>query len=300
MFSHVQSLLRGPHPQGGLVEALMPELAERFAQAPAALRGQAEYAAYLLAHELTRFASSSLAARGLDVTIFGPALAHLGDHPEPHRRCVANVDLLVREAAFSRALRLFGDLGCEPTPLQGVACRFDAPGLRLSLTVHRELPVASFCALRASDLQARAVHFDALGPGVWVPRPDDCIALLVAEAAVQRHRPLQPCFRDLTMGLMLEGLDPSACASHLCRLGLASAARFALPFVHREALSVAQAVLAHLPADPAGRAIAWWAREAVTHVALRGRGSALPFYLLQEPRTEGARRLFARARAALG
>lgn len=290
IFSHIQALLEGGRVEGVVLQAVLPAMAERWAQADAQLRGTAHFAEFLLTRELLQHLAAMLDARGIDVLLFGEFLLRTTLTEAPWQCACAEPELFVMPKDFTRAVALVASQGFEVLESSEGAALL-AEGFPSAIFLRRELPVAAVSKLRGDAFMRRAHVDDGLFEApLLLADPLDAYVYAVANSRSERLGPTDQTVRDLGELAHKHGLSPQACARHLLEADLAPAARYVLPWLagaHREH---ARRVLLALPQDRLTDAIAALARFGVEHCTQR-RVVAVPFYLLESSKRRGLRKL---------
>lgn len=214
----------------------------------------------MVAGQLVREVAERLSETGIRVMpLKGALLQKTAYAHAPERRSIVDADVLLsRYGGLSDLgpLLAHGYAVIEGTEtVRGVALRTP---WGLNLDVHGALYDRWVFRVSTRELFERGSEDEALfGTRVTLPCPLDLYAHLVGHYAKGRLHPGHAHLADLSAVALHYQLDADACARRLVEGGLARAARYSLP------LSVAQCddgfaskVLARLPPDPLGDAIA--------------------------------------------
>jgi hypothetical protein len=227
-------------------------------------------------------------------------------YADPSERPITDVDVLVPDALYARALTALRDAGWAVCGSNAAETALSSPAWPLALDVHRALFVRGGFDMPTSALFERGtIDERSFGVRVVSPDPLDVFAHLVGHFVKSRggrdsdsHQ-----LRDFPALASRFELEPAATARHLERCGLARASRYALQCVPEvvDASGFCRATLAELGADPVGQLCAR------SMLALREYASAgspfavLPAFALERSLRRGvicaALRAFDRVRA---
>jgi hypothetical protein len=270
----------------------------RHASAPIARR----YVTAVLAREVLRKASAVLSARGIAVMPLKGVLFQLVLYADPAQRALTDVDILVPEHAFAAAIEALLQAGFSPLRAGRSLneCALRAPS-GMTLDLHQQLFSRGRYKLSGEALFRRAtLDHRLLGVPLHVAHPHDTAAHLIGKF-VADHEGLEPLQRlqELARWVNHCSIDPWRLARHLCRCGMARAARYTLgraaellddPFFPM--------ALAALPADPLGRVCE---RAARTLIAGLGQSTwaAVPAHVLNTSLVRGGMSLALSARQRL-
>jgi hypothetical protein len=208
-------------------------------------------------------------------------------------RDMSDVDVLVREQDFERALHVLVAAGCSCVEISADEAHVHVPGHALPVDLHqRLLPRATF-ALHTCDVFARArLDRDLFGCELWLPDPLDLYAHLVGNFLKGRARPGDHRIGDFAVVARAHRLDPERCARHLEATGLARAARYVLPWIAADrADPFASDVLRALRTDTVGSVLAFGLRRVLPLCPLTFRPAALGTHALGRSLGAGARGL---------
>ena len=218
-------------------------------------------------------------------------------------RAITDVDLIVPEAQFARAIELLVDAGFSLQPWCSDRERtLQHPALRLPLDLHCRLFEPGAFRLATAALFARAQRDSAaFGVELMLPDPRDGFAHLVGHFVKSRTQADDRTRLD-DFAIIVErfGLAAAPLAAHLHQAGMARAARYVFrepAYAHGDAF--ARALLQALPPDAGAervvRAAGFLARAGVGGSYL----GAMPGFLLEPSLVAGARALVLRARQRL-
>jgi hypothetical protein len=189
-------------------------------------------------------------------------------------RSTTDVDVLVEPGCYEPARRLLARASWQLSGQDVSESTYVPPGLPLPLDLHARLYTPGAFRMPPSELFARGRPDEAVfGVPVVLPDPLDVLSHLVGHAlkSGSAYRGDGQELRDIPRLASACDIDPRACAQHLQRCGLGRAARFVLPLTAAdEPRRFASEVLAQLPEDRPGRALAQGARY------LRTRFGSLP------------------------
>jgi len=241
------------------------------------------YVTAVLAREALSDVAAVLGARGIAVMPLKGVLFQLVLYPDPAERALTDIDILVPEYAFAAAIEALLQAGFTPRSAGKslIECALRAP-CGMTVDLHQQLFSPGRYKLSSEALFRRATEdHRLLGLSLHLAHPHDTAAHLIGKF-VSDHEGLEPLERlqELARWVHHCSIDPWRLARHLCRSGMARAARYTLgrgaellddPFF--------PAALAALPADPLGRVCE---RAARTLIAELGRSTwgALPAHAL--------------------
>jgi hypothetical protein len=249
------------------------------------------YAIAIVAREILRDAAQVLSAQGIAVMPLKGVLFQQLLYADPAERLLSDVDVLVPEKDFWRAVALLLSAGFRPEKagrsLIEVALRSDKG---LSIDLHRRLFSPGRYALSTSSLFERA-HVDAqlCGVPLHIAHPHDTAAHLVGKF-VSDHvtREVDARLAELLKWCEHCGIEPARWARHLRATGLARAARYTLELgVERTHAPFFRAALEALPHDRVGRGVARLARRLVPQLQATPLAAA-PAHLLNASLWRGA------------
>ncbi len=213
----------------------------------------------LLAEEIVGDVARRLALSGIDVMPLKGALLHKLVYSDPADRPLSDVDILVRPKDALRARDVLVGAGYAPTeyPWQ-FSTEYRSP-FALVLDLHTSLFDEARYRFSATAVFSRGRRDSLLfGAPVVVQHPLDLYAHLVGKFASD-HLDRSATTRLKELSLAAERLDlaPDETALHLLKCGMRRAARYVLPLA-RDVCgdNFAPAVLALLPPDPIGDALA--------------------------------------------
>ena len=213
----------------------------------------------LLRHALVRGAAARLAPLGVPVMPLKGALFAACLYDDPSERGGVDVDLLVPEPSFLRAIDALGDLGFHPLPPERNPCErtLRAAGFPLDIDLHRALFAPGRYRLSTAEVFARGCpDRDLFGEPIVRQSPYDAYAHVIGHEASAHQLPLDPkVAEDLRRLATRCRLDAGRCAAHLAAAGLGRAARYTLGLL-RGSDPFASEVLDRLPPDPVGRTLA--------------------------------------------
>lgn len=239
-----------------------------------------------LAHETFGELVGVLAEAGIPtmplkgVFLGAAAYARIEDRP------LTDVDVLVQERQFEAAIEALVMRGYSEVHAPGVPRQVTlrAP-TGMDVDVHAELFAPHRYRLPAGEVWARGRDDGELfGRRVRLPSWEDAYAFTVGKVASDHTdvREPQP-FVDLARIAARGELDPRQTAAHLVAVGVDRAARYTLWFAERHHADVfASRVLASMPPDPLGVALAAAARRVVARLPPRARAGAFPAHLLND------------------
>jgi hypothetical protein len=203
-------------------------------------------------------------------------------YARPDLRPITDVDVLVPEAAFDRAVAALERAGFVARQGNASELALYAPGLELPLDLHRRLFMPG-----AFELPTRAL-FDRGSPAtlgrarVVLPDPIDALCHLVGHLVKSRGRPDDRArILDFEQLEQRFALAPQRVAERLHAAGMARAARYAFHVLADEHAFFC-AVLDALPADRTGTLLAHaCARRSSEHAVGTSPFGALPGLLLE-------------------
>lgn len=208
---------------------------------------------------LVRRLAMALAAAGIPAMPLKGALFAYWVYEEPSERLGGDIDLLVPEAEFAKAIHALGALRFAPQPPHGNANEITLCAARMPIEIdlHRALFAPGRYLLPTADLFARGSENHTLfSAPLVIPNPYDAYAHVIGHAASEHLQPI-PLHnrRDLELLAAHFSLDPQRCAAHLEDTGLARAARYTLGLIG-PVDPFASEVLRCLRSDPLGAAFA--------------------------------------------
>jgi hypothetical protein len=175
-------------------------------------------------------------------------------YEDPLERLGGDIDVLVQESTFDRAIQALTSAGfaLKPgdDPRQRVLLASELP---IEIDLHRALFAPGRYRLPTTDVFRRGKECRSrFAWPVVLPDPYDAVAHLVGHAASE-HRPenAERNSRDLENLARKYALDPKRAATHLEGSGLARAARYTLGMVGTGS-HLAPQILASLRRDPVG------------------------------------------------
>jgi hypothetical protein len=247
----------------------------------------------LVRRELVRRAARELGAAGVLVMPIKGALFAYWIYEDPRARAGSDVDLLVPDDQFERAIGILAARGFAVGPPHANPNERTLVTRQLPLEVdlHRALFSPGRYRLLTRDVFARGSRDETLfGVPVVLPDPLDAYANVIGHAASD-HEPVIGTVTRRDLALLAERfrLEPGACAAHLDRCGLGRAARFVLGRLADGDL-FAQSLLAHLRPDPVGVALAGLASRLAARRAAENVISRIAGHLVNTslPRASGA------------
>lgn len=204
-------------------------------------------------------------------------------------RVMSDVDILVPDHMYERALRVLAADGCWCLRNRDWEAYVRAPGSPFLVDMHRRLLLPSSFGLRTQDVFSRARPDHALfGAEFWLPDPLDMYAHLLGHFVASRTA-LSDSQRLVDFVAVAQRLEPRACARHLEREGLARVARYVLPAVAAQLHDAfAAAVLQALRADPFGRVLTSGLRRWLPRVPVHARWGMLGTHALGRSLGAGA------------
>lgn len=179
-------------------------------------------------------------------------------YADPSERPITDVDVLVPDAQYARALTALRDAGWAVCGANAAETALRSPTWPLPLDVHRALFVRTGFDMPSHALFERGtVDEHAFGVRVVSPDPLDVFAHLVGHFVKSRggRDSERHALRDFPELASRFELEPSATARHLERCGLARASRYALRCVPAtvDASGFCRDTLGELGADPVGQ-----------------------------------------------
>lgn len=230
-------------------------------------------------------------------------------YADPSERLITDVDVLVPDGLYPRAVAALRDAGWEVCSANVVETALRSAHWPLPLDLHRALFARSGYRLASRELFARGqIDEQTYGVRVTLPDPRDVFAHLVGHFVKSRggrdtdsHAP-----RDLPALAARCALEPRAMARHLEQCGLARASRYALQCVpeNLDPDGFCRATLAALAPDAIGQLCAASMLALRERSSLRSAWSALPGFVLERSVPRGvfsaAQRAFDRARESRG
>jgi hypothetical protein len=250
----------------------------------------------LMARALLRDLASKLRAAHIAAMPLKGVLLQSSLYQAGWTRSMSDVDVLVPEEDFERALHVLAAAGCSCASNGSDEAHVYVPGHALPADLHRRLlPRATF-ALRTEDVFARARRDQALfGCELWLPDPLDLYAHLVGHFLMSRARAHDPHNADFAAVARAHALDPARYARRLEATGLARAARYVLPLVAANAADgFALRVLRELRPDAFGDALAFALRRVLPNVSEAFWPAALGTHMLGQSLGAGVRGLSGR------
>ncbi len=255
----------------------LPALAQRFATS-------------VMAREVLRDVARVMADERIAVMPLKGVLFQLLLYADPAERALLDVDVLVPQAEFERAVRALLQAGYQPRSAgqSMIECALWSPrGMVVDL--HRQLFSRGRYRLTTEAVFRRAsVDERLLGVPLHLAHPHDTAAHLVGKF-VSDHEGSDPVQRleELRRWAERFSIDPWRFARHLSACGMARAGRYTLQRgVELTGHRFFSAALAALPADPFGRAYARLARRLMSELAPTSL-APLPAHLLNSSLASG-------------
>lgn len=255
----------------------------------------------LVATELVADVANVLAE--LDIPVMPVKGALLQHWLAPRARHSSDVDVLVPPERFRRAIAQLEAHGYRRAAGSSIGAVVMQTPLAIALDLHPRLFDRARYRFPTHALFARGIDDDTLyGTRVRLPSRLDVYAHLVGKAGsdhLSEHA--QARLEEIAaMGAQLDA-SPKAAAEHLVQCGMGRVTRYVLPLVDRRVGDrVAREVLAHLPGDRMGDAIASFAGIALPRCAPTSTAGATVAHLMNDtlPRAclSGARAVFGRRR----
>ena len=207
-------------------------------------------------------------------------------YDDPSERPITDVDALVPEADYGRALESLRSAGFQLRTSNVFQTVLLAPGLPLPLDLHRRLFARSSFHMPSRELFARGQHDrERYGVELVLPAPRDVFAHLVGHFVKSRGGEDSQRFQLRDFGALAErcALEPRSTAEHLVDCGLARASRYALLCVPSEldARGFCRSTLAALPRDHTGSACATSMLRLRKSVSARSSLAMLPGFVLE-------------------
>jgi hypothetical protein len=243
------------------------------------------YLMSVVAREVLRDVARLLAAADIAVMPLKGVLFQLLLYADPAHRELMDVDVLVPQGDFERAIQVLIEAGFRPRSAGRslVECALTSPR-GMTVDLHRRLFSRMRYRLDTRDVFRRSRHdTELLGVPLSIAHPHDTAAHLVGKF-VSDHEACDARARLAELSRWIEhcAISPRPLAAHLCACGMQRAARYAFGR-GAELLGdplFAQA-LAALPADPIGECCAALARLTLPWLGKR-RAGALPAHLLND------------------
>ena len=213
-------------------------------------------------------------------------------YDDPADRALTDVDVLVPEADFARALRALVAAGYRLTEHVSVGGEVLETRFGLMLDLHRRLFGSTRYSLSTDALFARSVaDHDLFGATVRLPSPLDVYAHLVGKAGSDHiHDEARERLQEIQrLGQWID-LPAEAIAQHLCGCGMRRVARYVLRLVDvntDDLLSLR--ILDALPPDPMGIALAKLADAVLARTPSESRLGAVIAHSLNDTLVRGAR-----------
>ena len=215
-------------------------------------------------------------------------------------RPMIDVDVLVDPSRARAVVSAARAHGWDVPAGNDWSCALVHPAIRsMSIDLHRTLFPRHFFAMDTEGVFRRGRADDKLfGRDVVIMSAVDLYAHLVGhfvKGRADRRDALH--LRDFSAVGRWSGVTPDVCAAHLVRVGLARAARYALPLADQlERDEYARAVLAALPRDRRGAVLAHFADAMLSRVPPRSQ-AGIPFvHALNRNLWSGTRSLVAHIR----
>jgi hypothetical protein len=259
----------------------------------------------VVGRELVRSVVPALTSAGIAVMPLKGVWLQARVYRSSRDRVITDVDLLVPEQDYARALALLAQRGWHSQASNVSETSLSHPDFALPIDLHQRLFTRGAFRLATAGVFERACRDESsFGIELHMPDPLDAFAHLVGHFVKSRAR-LDDAMRldDFKTVAEVCALDARACAQRLHAVGMARAARYALHglAVTDESGFFAE-VLRSLPVDRFGEGAA----SLALRIAERGEGTrllgALPGFLLDRSVAAGgmalALRLLDRAREA--
>lgn len=246
---------------------------------------------------LTR-ATHALAPAGiLPVVLKGVWLqACVYEQHEP--RVITDVDLLVSEHDFARAVTALTRTGWHPRSGNASELSMAHPELQLPIDLHRRLFTRGAFRLSTDAVFERSrVDHAVFGVTVRLPDPRDALAHLIGHFIKSRLRTDDPDrLRDFVAIARRKPFEAADGARHLHAVGMARATRYVLHHLARvEHDGFYRALLEALPRDLLAKPLVQLADAIASSCSAAGVVGAMPGFLLDRSLMAGARAVVWRA-----
>lgn len=206
-------------------------------------------------------------------------------YADPSERPITDVDVLVAERHYTRALSSLHAAGWTYLGSNVSEASMRAPGLPLPLDLHRRLFSRGAFRMPSSELFERGtLDRDVYGVEVMLPHALDVLAHLVGHFVKSRGGPDgEPAqLRDFGAVAAAAALEPSVAARHLERCGVARAARYALRVAGaHDRAGFCEATLNALAPDPIGEVCARAMLQVRRRAGVAARIAVLPGFVLE-------------------
>ncbi|MEO8180398.1 MAG: nucleotidyltransferase family protein [Deltaproteobacteria bacterium] len=189
------------------------------------------YATAVLASEVLRDVARVLDASGIRVMPLKGVLFQLLLYPDPAQRALTDVDILVPEQDFERAIVALVQAGFQPRGAGPglIECAFRAPR-GLTVDLHRRLFGNGRYKLSTEALFRRAIRNDSLlGVPLYLAHPHDTAAHLIGKFVSDHERfEVQPRLAELAQWVRHCAIDPVRLGRHLRACGMRRAGHYVL------------------------------------------------------------------------
>jgi hypothetical protein len=245
----------------------------------------------VVARQVLEDVARALGAHGIPVLPLKGVLFQQLLYADPVARALMDVDVLVPERQFERAIRVLVAAGFRARSAGRSLCECALTSPRgMSVDLHRRLFSRGRYKLTTEAVFRRSTqNLDLLGTPLQLAHPHDIAAHLVGKF-VSDHEAHGPGPRLLELARWLRhcAIDPQRLARHLRACGMSRAARYT--FARGVELDIDpcfRAALAALPGDALGQACCGVARASIPRLK-GGALGALPAHLLNESLPRGA------------
>jgi hypothetical protein len=252
----------------------------------------------IVGREVLIRAARALAPAGIVPVVLKGVWLQACIYAEHEFRVITDVDLLVSERDFERAITALMRAGWRRQSGNASELSLAHPELHLPIDLHRRLFTRGAFRLSTDAVVERSrVDHAAFGASVRTMDPRDALAHLIGHFVKSRMRTDDPDrLRDFVAIARRQPFEPVDGARHLHAVGMARAARYVLDDLARaQRDGFYRELLEALPSDRMAKPIVKLSRAIAISGSASGVVGAMPGFLLDRSLPAGARALVLRA-----